>query len=412
MKKRFLSILLILIFTVSFPLTVNAEDEDLRICEITADYDDGVLLLSWVSTVEGGSFTLFVSDNGKNFSKLAETSDISYDYKDTFKKKYFKVTQKVGNETLESSILIVEKVTNGYPDIDYYDTDGDGFNDMEETIWTRTDKNKADTDSDGLTDFEEYYYTDTDPLVYDSAVKGVSDSTADPDKDGLSNRIEITKGADPTRADTDFDNLKDGDEVNKHKTDPKKPDTDGDKLSDGDEVSLKLDPLKTKSDGKTLDSERLFKQTIPADNEVLRYINDGEEIKYSVTITAAGVPKNNLTASESGYSNVMKQNTAILGMVPEFEYTDGLAVKTFKLGAKIPDSLVPNTIGTYAKDEEELIGIKRFNFFRYFEEINILLPVDTTFDVENNMVYTETTDLGTYCLMDLEIWFESLEAAL
>ena len=47
-------------------------------------------------------------------------------------------------------------------------------------------------------------------------------------------------------------------------------------------------------------------------------------------------------------------------------------------------------------------GIKRLNIFRYFEEENILLPVETKFDTENNMVYTDVDRLGTYCLIDME----------
>jgi hypothetical protein len=65
----------------------------------------------------------------------------------------------------------------------------------------------------------------------------------------------------------------------------------------------------------------------------------------------------------------------------------------------------------YAAVNPEFEGIKRLNFFRYFEEINTLLPVETTFDISANMMYTKTDELGTYCIMDMEIWLDSLGGA-
>jgi hypothetical protein len=56
-------------------------------------------------------------------------------------------------------------------------------------------------------------------------------------------------------------------------------------------------------------------------------------------------------------------NPAIIGVIPEFSYTDGLTVSEFTLGVKIPDNLIQNTVGTYAADNDEFAGIKRLNFF-------------------------------------------------
>ena len=78
----------------------------------------------------------------------------------------------------------------------------------------------------------------------------VQSADADPDKDGLSNKIEKELGTDPKMADTDGDGLSDGAEVNQYKTDPAKADTDGDGLSDGDEINKdKTDPVKSDTDG-------------------------------------------------------------------------------------------------------------------------------------------------------------------
>ena len=41
----------------------------------------------------------------------------------------------------------------------------------------------------------------------------------------------------------------------------------------------------------------------------------------------------------------------------------------------------------------DLQGIKRYNIFRYFEELNMLFPVSTEFDEENNTLFGETDEL-------------------
>ena len=52
-------------------------------------------------------------------------------------------------------------------------------------------------------------------------------------------------------------------------------------------------------------------------------------------------------------------------------------------------------------------GIKRYNIFRYFEELNMLLPVATEFDEENNTLFAETDELGTYCVLDMEVLLQT-----
>jgi hypothetical protein len=98
----------------------------------------------------------------------------------------------------------------------------------------------------------------------------------------------------------------------------------------------------------------------------------------------------------------------MIGAIPEFSYTEGLTVSEVTIAAEIGVANRANTVGTYAAVNPEFEGIKRLNFFRYFEEINTLLPVETTFDVSKNMMYTKTDELGTYCIMDMEIWLNSL----
>ena len=112
------------------------------------------------------------------------------------------------------------------------DPDGDGLiNKVEEQLGTN--KKLADTDGDGLDDGTEFNRYTSDPLKTDT------------DEDGLSDGDEVNKySTSPTKQDTDGDALNDYDEVITYKTDPNNRDTDGDGLSDYEEViNRKTDPL-------------------------------------------------------------------------------------------------------------------------------------------------------------------------
>lgn len=74
----------------------------------------------------------------------------------------------------------------------------------------------------------------------------------DSDSDGLTNDEEAMYGTDPTKIDTDGDDLTDRDEVKVFKTDPNNPDTDGDSYKDGEEVRNGYDP---KGSGRLLNIE-------------------------------------------------------------------------------------------------------------------------------------------------------------
>ena len=272
-----------------------------------------------------------------------------------------------------------------------------------------SDRYNPDTDGDGLPDGYEYFTLGTDPKKADSDDNGISDADEDFDEDRLTNLEEYELGTDPFSKDTDYDGLSDYDEVKIHNTDPLKYDTDGDKVSDGDEIELGLDPNNPATNGYP-DNEYTTKQTVGEDSEALDYINTIEDNSYtvSVEITAAGVAENNLSAGESGYSYSILQNDAVLGVVPELSYSDGLSVIDVVIKFKLDDSAVDNKLGVY-DDEPEFNGINRLQVFKYFEDNNILLPIETFYDEETKTVYTHVDELGTYCLMDMEMWINYLE---
>ncbi len=325
-------------------------------------------------------------------------------------------TENANAENFALTAVIVGESSLVYPDftdedIDYeLDTDSDNLPDYYEDI-LGTDKDKADTDGDGLTDGDEVFFIGTDPLKADSDDNGINDGEEDPDSDGLTNAKECEIGTSPVIADSDMDSLTDGDEVNTHNTDPLKYDSDEDSISDGDEITLGLDPNSGSTNG-TPDSERTFTQVVSADSEALSAINDDEETPFDVSleIKAAGVAENNVYARESGYSNAI-ENTAIVGAAPEFVYTDGLAVEEVTVKFELENSVINNTLGTYAENNDGFKGIKRLNVFMFIEDVNMLLPIETNYDEANNIVSATTNRVGTYCLMDMELFFDNLGIA-
>ena len=105
-----------------------------------------------------------------------------------------------------------------------------------------------DTDADGMFDGWEWKYG-LDPL-------NPADAGADPDQDGVINRLEYNNTAagsyievdnithtNPRVNDTDNDGLLDGEELFNYLTDPTHNDTDGDGMPDGWEVKYGLNPL-------------------------------------------------------------------------------------------------------------------------------------------------------------------------
>ncbi len=129
--------------------------------------------------------------------------------------------------------------------------------------------------------------------------------------------------------------------------------------------------------------------------------------KLSVEIAAEGNAEGNLSAGISGYSAVM-ENESIQGPIFELSYTEGLEIEKIKLIFEINEHARANVLGKYTDTSTEFDGIKRFNVFMYDEDTNMSLPIETKFDLENNIVYAETDRCGTYALADMEIWFDML----
>lgn len=379
-------------------------DENTILCFGEYLSEENSIKVYWYSTAEG-AVSIHENTDGNGWKKLAEVTDgdfYEFTITEDFVIKYIKVSQQTADGMIESEPFIVAASEDGYA-CTWLDSDNDGLPDYAEKIYG-TDPENADTDGDGLSDYDEIYKTGTNPLKYDTDEDGVNDADSDNDKDGLTNSEELALGTDPNSADTDGDSLSDYDEINKHNTDPVKADSDGDTLNDGDEIILGLDPNDPETFG-VPDAEYKVKQTISADSEVMERVNtEDSPYELSLEITASGNAQN-LIAGSSAYSAITESDARLGGAV-SLDYYGG-DVEKVKLSYEIGENYVSNEGSEYAKNCVDLQGIKRYNIFRYFDDINMLLPVATEFDEENNTLFAETDELGTYCVLDMEVLLQT-----
>ena len=292
-----------------------------------------------------------------------------------------------------------------FDEIDYnLDSDNDALPDGIE-MRIGTNLFQSDTDGDGLPDGYEYFVLGTDPLKADTDNNNISDGEEDFDNDRLKNAGEYQFKTDPYNDDTDSDGLDDKEEIDTYGTNPLLYDTDEDGICDGDEIKLGLNPLSKYTHKDILDSKYQFNQSVTP--EAIE-INDAEnKYEFSLDIVASGYVPTNICIFSSDYQYAISDNDAILGNALDLKYDAGEVTKA-TLMFHVKDEYVDNSGSQYAQMDSELVGIKRYNIFKYFEDDNMLLPIATYHDVNKNMVYADVDELGTYCVMDLEKWFGDL----
>lgn len=367
-----------------------------------------ILEIYWKSNINA-PVSIYENNDGIGWNKIAEVADdtaYNHEINENFLIKQIKVSQETENGVIESAPFIVASTENGVV-CTWLDSDNDGIPDYMETIFG-TDPQNPDTDNDGLSDYDEVYKTGTNPLKYDTDENGVNDADDDKDSDGLSNKAELELGTNPSNPDTDKDGLSDYDEINKYNTDPLNADSDNDTLNDSDEIAIGLNPNNPETFG-VPDAEYKFEQTVPADSEALSDINTDEApYELSLDIYAAGNAKTQLKAKTSSYSKVT-DSSARLGDAVDLSYIGG-DIDKVKLTYKISEEYLSDNNGERSENTLDLQGVKRYNIFRFFDEINMLLPVATEYDEESGTVFAETDELGTYCVLDMEVLLRNMDA--
>lgn len=386
-------------------------DEDYELYAL-GEYDNesNSINIEWNTNATDGSYEVFSSDDNETYESegiIESGNTYQYNIGESFEIKYFKVALNINNKVIESIPFSITKTEDGYV-CNYVDSDGDGLYDVLEERYG-TDINKADSDDDGLTDYQEIFITNTNPIVYNSFNESLSDAEADSDEDGISNVNEISLGTDPLQSDTDSDGLCDYDEINTYGTDPLLADTDQDTLLDGDELKIGLDP-KNPETFDMPDAEYKVPQTISSDSSTLSQINtEDNPYKLSIDIIAAGYVEGNITADESSYAKTM-QCDSMIGVAPELTYENADSIESVKLKFEISADYINNSSLSSFSDDATLSGIKHLNIFKYFEDLNMLLPIETQFDEENNIIYANVDELGTYCVMDMDSWLSNFES--
>ncbi|MDE7361172.1 MAG: hypothetical protein K2N38_04500 [Oscillospiraceae bacterium] len=379
-------------------LTSESSREHFILCFGLYDEENNAVEV-YCSSTDSGIVSLYESGVNNEWTKITDVSENeSYSYKITedFKEKKIKAVQETADGKLESAAFSVV-FSDGKYICEMSDSDNDKVFDFQEKIYG-TDPDNSDTDGDGFSDYDEIVVLKTDPLV--------KNEDGDLDGDGLSDKKELELGTDPRDADTDGDGLSDFDELNKYKTDPLNADTDGDTVIDGAEIAMGLDPNNTATFG-VPDAEYKTKQIIDADSDSLKIVNKKDSpFTLSLEITASGDVSGSLIAGRSGYATVIQSDNQI-GEAIELRY-DGGEIDEVVLHFQIADEYVRNELNLYP-DVEELHGVKRFNIFKYFEDINMLLPIETTIDTQTNTISSTVDELGTYCVIDLEKWFKNIE---
>ncbi|MCM1062052.1 MAG: cellulose binding domain-containing protein, partial [Eubacterium sp.] len=394
-------------------VAVAKSAEDIAIsAEANYDKESGKITVSWTSSKENGTFEVFVSEDGENFTSVDIVEDVTefvYSPNGEFEVLHFKVKQTIGELSAESNVVtVLEDEEDDYIDDvmswdEMVDTDGDGLPDYIEYEYG-TDINNTDTDGDGLPDGYEVLECGTNPALFDSDGNGISDADEDLDGDGLSNIEEYRLGTVPIVKDSDSDGLSDGEEVNIHNTDPLVYDNDSDGICDGDEIIKGLNPNNPATFG-VPDSEYTFEQALNADNEVFNLINyDENPFELSLKLNAAGNAENSIVVSKSGYSIIM-DNEAILGCVPEIYYNKNLKVDNIEISFDISQEYL---IEPYSASDNELTGLHKYNIFTYNEDLNMLMPVATEYDEANSRIYTNVESIGTYFIVNMNTWISQL----
>lgn len=183
-------------------------------------------------------------------------------------------------------------------------------------------------------------------------------------------------------------------------------DTDDDGLTDSDELNIGLNPENPKTFG-TPDSKYISKQVISENNNSLSKINKkNSPYKISAEFESTGYVEGNLNSKKSDYLKAIKNN-AILGTAFELECGDTCKISNIVLKFHVSNKYVDNDSDEF-KNFSELKGLKRYVIFKYFEDSNMLLPIETKYDESENIVYTETDELGTYCIVDMQKMFVNL----
>lgn len=214
----------------------------------------------------------------------------------------------------------------------------------------------------------------------------------DYDDDGLTLIQEYEYDTNPFSKDTDEDGLEDFDELDQYKTNPIDNDTDDDGVSDGTEVYGKLNPLKEDSDGDGItDDKESVKQVVRLES---LYEYELEEVGTLMRLELSGKGD----YSNEMYYQTIQHNGAILdipclvGTAFEIVYDEPIEFESGKVSFEISNDILE------AYDIEDLA-------IALYTEDNILQPLYTVCDGNDNILTADIEELGTYMVISISRLF-------
>lgn len=279
------------------------------------------------------------------------------------------------------------------------DTDGDGLLDGEEVEIYHTNPLKADTDGDGLNDYVEVHAKSDKlcPLKADTDNNGILDGEEDFDNDGLNNIDEVKNKTNMFIADTDNDGISDSKEVNCCKTDPTQYDTDGDKLGDGVEIQRGTNPLNSDTNGNGI---------LDGDENCLQVIYPALTVDPS-TENGNIIKKIKISFDATGEAN---ENTAISNLY-------GVDIKSSKMPGLIGYPINIETISKFTNAEISFnydtsvlknISSDNLGVLWYDMKNDKYVQMPVKLDKTNNILMINTSNFGTYLIVNVPIWNNSL----
>lgn len=196
---------------------------------------------------------------------------------------------------------------------------------------------------------------------------------ADADGDGLTNAKEDELNTDKDAVDTDGDGISDYDEVNITLTDPTKADTDKDNIVDGTELVAGLDPLKAKTNDTNSDDKVVFHTTYELEQMTLEV--SGDAYIYDIEVDTFSLPG-------------ISKTPGIIGKVYEFDTDHGFDTATLSIA-----------YDSYELPEEV---IEKLAICQYENDGNLKFVRTSQIDYENQVVTATLEHFSKYVLVNLD----------
>lgn len=215
-----------------------------------------------------------------------------------------------------------------------------------------------DSDGDGMPDLWEYRHG----LDYNNP----ADAVLDGDNDGLTNLQEYQYQTLPNNADTDSDQLNDGDEVLVHRTNPALADSDSDGLDDGQEINVygtNANNSDSDADGMPDGWEVLNSLDPLLDDAALDYDSDG---RNNLMEYQAGTNPRAAEVLDAEPNNTLEQAQSIDGFF-NLSYSPDIGNRTENTSQIIPHATI---IGT---------GDNSYDFYKFTVRG---APINAIFDID------------------------------